>query len=460
MSTASFGTTSPNAPSFSREFEQVTFNAIREILPDDAILEACREENHVYRERKITPVLTVLHMLLAAIWPEESFQASWCVMWETLVSHFPDLQGRCPSRGSVAEARARVPLGVWERIFTWVRQKAEAHSYAFDRWKGHRVVLADGTCVSMADQPGLKEAFGVNTGRHGAGRYPLARVVTLCLAGTRVILDYAIGRYTQGEVALAFPLLDRLASGDLLVADRHFAGAHYYVRYQRHGLEFLTRAHQRLKISRIKRQLQYARNDFVGKLKINEKYRHVDPSLPGSVSVRFVHAVVRIRGRRQSLWFATSLLDAERYPAAEVVALYARRWRIETLLREVKINLSADVLRSQTALGIRKELIARLTALNVVRTVILQAAQAGDIDPLRISFVDTLRTILSFSATLASAPPLKLPELYRAMLAEVASHVIAERPNRLEPRYLTRERKHYPALRRQTRAQWRAKHAA
>jgi Transposase DDE domain len=147
-------------------------------------------------------------------------------------------------------------------------------------------------------------------------------------------------------------------------------------------------------------------------------------------------------------------------PASEVVALYAQRWRIETLLREVKIDLSADVLRSQTSAGIRKEMIARLTALNVVRTLILQAAQDGDIDPLRISFVDTLRTILSFSAVLASAPVPALPELHHAMLAEIAGHVIPERPGPLEPRYLTGERKHYPALRRQTRAQWRARQAA
>jgi len=460
MSIGSVGRLHPEAETFCGKFEQVSFNAIRDVLPDTAIVQACREEDYGYRERKITPVLTVLHMLLAAIWPEHSFQASWCVMWETCVSHFPRLQGRCPSRGSLADARARMPIGVWRRIFTWVRRNAEEHSRAFDHWKGHRVVLADGTCVSMADQPELKEAFGVNTGHHGAGRYPLARVVTLCLAGTRVILDYAIGRYNQGEVALMFPLLNHLGKGDLLLADRHFAGAHYYVRYQRHGLEFLTRAHQCLKISRIKRQFEYTPTDFVGTLQVNKTYRQTDPSLPKSLAVRFVRASLPIRGRRHMVWFATSLLDRKRYPTAELVALYARRWRIETLLREVKIDLAADILRSQTPTGIRKEMIARLTALNIVRTLILQAAQAGDLDPLRISFVETLRTILSFSAVLASAPVLALPELQHAMLVEIAGHVTPERPGRLEPRYLTRERKHYPALRRQTRAQWRAKHAA
>jgi len=460
MSTASVGATRPKSETFCEKFEHVTFNAIRNILPDEVVVRACREIGYAYRQRKITPVLTVLHMLLAAIWPEDSLHASWCVMWENCVSHFPEMQGQCPSRGRVAEARARLPIGLWQRVFTWVQQRAQEQSARFDRWKGHRVVLADGTCVSMADPPALKKAFGVNTGRHGAGRYPLARVVTLCLAGTRGVLNYAIGRYVQGEVALPLPLLDKLQKGDLLLADRHFAGAHYYVRYQRQGLEFLTRAHQRLKISNIKRLVHYTPNDFVGKLLVNKKYRRSDPTVPHSLRVRFLRASLRIRGRCQVVWFATSLLDNERYPASEVAALYAQRWRIETLLREVKIDLSADVLRSQTPAGIRKEMIARLTALNIVRTLILQAAQAGEIQPLRISFIDTLRTVVSFSAALAVAPVWALPELHRAMLTEIACHVIPERPGRLEPRHLTRERKHYPALRRQTRAQWRARHAA
>ncbi len=460
MSTVCIGRPRPESETLCEKFEQVSFNAIRNVLPDAAIIQACREEDYGYRERKITPVLTVLHLLLAAIWPEHSFQASWCVMWETFVSHCPRMQGRCPSRGSLADARARVPIGVWQRIFTWVRRNAEEHSSVFDRWKGHRVVLADGNLRLDGRPARVERGLWRQHGPSWAGRYPLARVVTLCLAGTRVILDYAIGRYNQGEVALMFPLLDQLGKGDLLLADRHFAGAHYYVRYQRQGLEFFTRAHQCLKISRIKRQFQYTPTDFVGKLQINKKYRQTDPSLPKSLSVRFVRASLPIRGRRRTVWFATSLLDPECYPTAELVALYAQRWRIETLLREVKIDLSADVLRSQTPTGIRKEMIARLTALNIVRTLILQAAQVGDIDPLRISFVDTLRTILSFSAVLASAPVWALPELQQTLLAEIAGHVIPERPGRLEPRYLTRERKHCPALRRQTRAQGRDRHAA
>jgi hypothetical protein len=195
-------------------------------------------------------------------------------------------------------------------------------------------------------------------------------------------------------------------------------------------------------------------------LNINKLYRRKDPSLPTHIDVRFLKAVLRMRGRRQVVWFVTSLTDPKRYPADQIIELYARRWRIETLFREVKITLSADVLRSQSPDGIRKEIVARLTALNVVRTLMLEAAVEAQIeDPLRISFVHAIRALLSFSSALGHAPLASVPGIYHAMLAEIASHVNPERPGRLEPRAIRRERHHYPSLR-ITRAQWKARHHA
>lgn len=460
MSTDNIGNSRPNSEGISDQLQQVILNSIRKILPDRMIEQTCKEVGYRFRRRKITPVVTVLHMVMAAIWPEESFNACWQVLWDTFISWFPQLSGQCPSRGRVAEARGRLPLRLWQRLFEQLSDKAQALSEAYDKWKGHRVVLADGTCVSMSAEPELVEAFGVNTGYHGRGRYPLARLVTLCLAGTMTIIDYAIGGYRSGESSLTFGILKSLRKGDLLLADRHFTAAHFYVLYRSIGLEFLTRAHQCLNISKVKRRLCYSAGDFIGRLNINKIYRRKDPSLPGWIEVRFIKASLRIRNRHQVVWFVTSLLDAKRYPAQEVVDLYARRWRIETLFREVKINLSADILRSRSPDGIRKEIIARLAALNVVRSIILEAAAAAKMeDPLRISFVHTVRAIISFSAALSRVPLALVPEVYHAMLLEIAWHVNPERPGRLEPRAVCREHKHYPSLK-MTRTQWMVKHAA
>jgi hypothetical protein len=442
----------------SDSLQTTLFHSIRNVVSDELVEQTSREVNYRFRRRKITPVVTVLHMIMSAIWPEESFNACWQVLWDTFVSWFPQFRGQSPSRRRVSEARGRLPLKLWRGLFQKIAQQAQQRSGGYDAWKGHRVVLADGTCLSMIRTPELVKAFGVNKGRHGRGRYPLARLVTLCLAGTMTIIDYAVGRYRQGEWSLLSLILGSLRPGDLLIADRHFAGAPYYIRYQREGLGFLTRAHHRLKITKVKRVIRYNTHDFIGRLTVHKLYRRRDPSLPRHLDVRFLQATVRIRGRRQAVWFVTSLLDPERYPADQIIALYARRWRIETLFREVKITLSADVLRSQSPEGIRKEIVARLTALNVVRTLMLEAAAEGQIeDPLRISFVHAVRAILSFSPALGHAPLAGVPGIYHALLVEIASHLNPERPGRLEPRAIRREHHHYPSLN-ITRAQWKARH--
>ena len=325
--------------------------------------------------------------------------------------------------------------------------------------KGHRVVLLDGTCVSMADKSELSEEFGIPTGYHGKCKYPLARLVTLCLANTMTVLDYALGRYDQGENALAYPLLKKLQKGDLLIADRYFAAAHFYRYYTSIGLEFLTRAHHRLKISRIKRIKSYSQNDFLGWLIINKNYQRKSPNMPAKIMVRFIQILIHKHGRHKTVWFVTSLLDDKLYPAGEVAELYGKRWRIETLFKEVKINLSADVLRSLSIEGIRKEVVARLIAVNIVRMIMLEAAIEDGVEPARISFVHAVRTILSFAPALACEPIWRLPQVYDAMLKEIATHLVPERLDRHKPRTVTRERKRYPKLR-NTREQWRAAYAA
>ena len=441
------------------KLEQVTFNSIRKMLPDRVITQACHDVHYTYRQRVLTPLVTVLHMILAAIWPEDSFEASGQLLWDSAVGAFPDLQGGRPSSGSLAKARARLPMAIWQQIWDYLAAKVQMLSEPFASWRGHRVVLVDGTCVSMPDTPSLHAYFGTSTGRGGKRLYPLARMVTAALANTMTVIAYAVGRYDQSEQALLRPLLCGLRRGDLLLADRHFAGANLYCEYLSAGLHFLTRVHQRLRVSRLKPLDGYAANDFVADMPISDIHRRKDATLPASVRVRLIQATVRLRGKRQPVWFVTSLLDQARYPAAQLVELYARRWRIETLFLQLKVRLSADVLRSKTPEGTLKELAARMAAINVVRAIMLEAAAAHGQDPMSLSFVHGLRAILAFAPALATAAAWKLPILYEAMLHEIAASRVPQRPGRQEPRAVRREMKHYPKLR-ITRAEWRRRLAA
>jgi len=442
-----------------KELEGGTFNSIRRALPDEEIERACRESGHRYRRRLITPVVTVLHMIASALWPEASFKAGWHLLWDATASRLPEAAGRSPGSGSISKARNRLPLSMWRRLFSGVCERAAALSAPFAKWHGHRVVMMDGTCVSMADERALADAFGRAMTRDGPSRYPLARLVIVALANTMCVLDHALDPYGTDETRLGRELLRGLRPGDLLMADRRFAGAALYHLYTSLGLEFLTRIHQAIKMKSLRRLWDCGPGDFVAEMKIDPTYRRKDASLPATVRVRLIRVVLRSRGKREVTWLVTSLLDAKVYPARDIIELYARRWRVETLFRELKINLSTDILRSKTPEGVRKEVIARLTALNVLRMIVLEAAIKHGVDPLRISFINATRTVLLFAPALATEPFWKLLAIYRAMLAEIASHIVPLRPGRNEPRAVRRELRQYPLLR-TTRQAWRLANVA
>jgi hypothetical protein len=443
----------------SAKLEAITFNSIRKVLPNSTILNACRKAKYNYRRRIITPVSIVLHMIIAAIWPQESFNAAWQLVWATFSASFPRMAGKSPSRATVAKARKRLPLVVWQKITTWICQQVQEYSASMDKWRSHRVVLVDGTCLTLPNEPELCKDFPPPKGYHGYGKYPLARMVCLSLAKTMAVINYSVGRYKQDENVLLKPMLKTLQKGDLLVADRHFAGANLYWNYMQNGLEYLTRAHQKLNISRLKRLWGYSADDFVARLKIGVFYRRQNPELPKYITTRFIRVIACIRGKRRDIWLVTSLLDAREYPADEIAQLYLQRWRIETLFKQFKVNISADQLRSKSSDAIHKEIAARICAINIVRTIMLEAVIENNVAPVRISFVAAVRIIITYAPAMAMRPLHQLSDIYHAMLKEIASWLVPERPGRLEPRRLSHDPKHYPRLR-ITRAQWRKQYVA
>ena len=125
MLTSGIGTRASGSSGVCSSLQQVTFNSVREMLPDRVIQQACREVGYRYRRRKLTPIVTMLHMILAAIWPEESFQASWQMIWAGAVATHPDLDGRGVSSGSLAKARTRLPVALWQRVWAFLSARVQ-----------------------------------------------------------------------------------------------------------------------------------------------------------------------------------------------------------------------------------------------------------------------------------------------------------------------------------------------
>ena len=434
---------------------EAPLGALREMLPDRRILEACEACGHSFRERRFSPVVTVFHFLLQAVQREESYAATWQELWAPLAADFPELASVAPARSGLTHARGRLPVGVMQALAA--DAVSSAADLATDSWRGLRLRALDGTTVSMPRNPELFAHFGIHRARKTTGRHPLARFCSLLAVGTSLIVDYRFGPFQTGEVTTATPLLENLMNGDLLLADRGFAGSPTFARVLATGADFLMRKNARLIVANLPVLRSLGRDDFVTEIPMSKPARRRDPSLPGTVRFRIFRAKWTSPGdEKVDEWFVTSLLDPKRFKKRALAKLYHERWRIETSYDEFKTLFHSDVLRSKIPPNVEKEIAAHVLAYQLVRRLIVAAARKHRKKPTEISFLDAARWTVTFSHRMAASPPWALPILYQRLLDAIAACDVVVRPRRTEPRALARDRRHYPHLR-IPRSEWRTR---
>ena len=94
---------------------------------------------------------------------------------------------------------------------------------------------------------------------------------------------------------------------------------------------------------------------------------------------------------------------------------------------------------------VRKEVWAHVLAYNLIRTVMAQAAGRHGIPPRSISFTGAMQTLEAFEPLLALGPARDATgrrDLYHQILDAIATHRVADRPDRFEPR-VKKRRKDY-----------------
>jgi hypothetical protein len=95
--------------------------------------------------------------------------------------------------------------------------------------------------------------------------------------------------------------------------------------------------------------------------------------------------------RTQWLYLFTTLRDAARYPAAELVARYGVRWHVELNLHYLKAQMGLGQLEVKSARLAIKQWYAGLLAYNLIRGVMLWSAATAAVAPLSLSFAQSRR---------------------------------------------------------------------
>ena len=381
-------------------------------LPEEAIVSACREAKHLWRQRMLGPVETI-HLFILQV-----------LCFNTAMNHLRHLSHLPVKASGYCQARRRLPLKVLEALLaksaSAMQQKCRDTQA---RWCGLRAYLVDGSSTMAPDTPSSQKAFGQPCGcKKGCG-FPVPKLLGLFDAFTGLIINVlAFPLYTH-EQSKVWMLHGSLDKGDLLVADRGFCSFVHLAMLFSRGVHGLFRIHQRQIVSfrphrrhRQKyRQAQKAgkslpHSRFVKRLgKWDQVVEWFKPAgkpqwmnqqqydqLPKSLLIRELKVVLENKGQRtRVLIIATTLLDPERYPQQKIVELYGVRWRVETHFYELKITLRMRKLKSKSATGILKELMVYALVYNLVHWIMVQAAQRQSVTPDRISFIDTVRWLLS-----------------------------------------------------------------
>ncbi|MBV9921636.1 MAG: IS4 family transposase [Pseudonocardia sp.] len=372
----------------------------------------CREVGHTWRDRLLGPVVTVHAFLLQVLHAN------------TACDDVPHLTGGTFTGAAYCQARKRLPPALFERLLADVGGSLAPCRDEAERWCGHRVWHLDGSGFSMPDTPELQKAFGQpGTQEPGCG-FPVAHALTLFHAGTGMLQKALTAPLRTHDLRNAWRMHPEMQPDDVLVGDRAFGSYAHLAQLREAGLHGVFRLHQRTIVNFRKGRVHrpphlrgYARKFFRGATglprsrwvrwlgqrdQLVEYYKPAQcpkwmtpeayAALPDSLVVRELRFEVLAPGCRvKQVTLVTTLLDAERHPAAELAQAYFDRWQAEVNLRHLKQTLKLDVLRSKTVDGVAKELCMIALAYNLVRLVMVEAARRQRVLPCRVSFVDALR---------------------------------------------------------------------
>lgn len=246
---------------------------------------------------------------------------------------------------------------------------AAAPAHRIQRWRGHRLLGVDSSIVRLPNSDDLFAQFTpvevINNHGNTGVRYPEGRISVLYDLLNRVGLDGRLEPSRTGEVDLAIEQLPHAAPGDVLMNDRGFTGYRYLAWHHKLELHYVARCSS----GSFAAAQELFRKDRAGRSIVVKLFAPRDEraqlralGLPLELKVRFVS--VRLpTGELEVL--ATSLLDEQKYPTKDFLALYHRRWNHETFYGVMKGRLDLENFSGQTPEAVRQDFHATLLLCNL-----------------------------------------------------------------------------------------------
>lgn len=427
---------------FCGRFAQGAGSALGQVIPRQSLLRWVKEEAGDYRERVYGPLQTLMLFIEQVLGADQSCQDAVARGVSQRVA-----LGQSPcglNNGPYCKARARLALGLIERLGREVGKRLRAGQPEVWRWRGREVKLIDGTTVSMPDTLANQAEFPQSTTQKPGLGFPLARLVAVISLSCGAVLEWATGPCEgkrTGETALLWQLAHRLRPGDVVIMDRYFSGYFLLTWLIRQGVDVVVRQHQ-LRHTDFRRGKRLGAKDHIVAWERPPRPSWMDVATYAAMPEALVLREVRVGG----LTLVTTLTDAGQVSKQDLLALYHARWQVELDLRSIKTVMRMEVLRCKSPEMVKKEIAVHLLAYNLVRAVMAQAAFLGHVLPRQLSFKAALQLIRAFEENLRHAPQGRLALRSAYLLAGIAQLRLPHRPGRVEPRAVKRRSKPHSLL--------------
>ena len=427
---------------FRARFVQTVGAVLGDVLPKRSLMKWIAEECGHYRQRIYDPLRTLTLFLEQVLGADQSCQDAVArgVSGQVSLGHLPSSL----NTAAYCKARSRLALGLIERLGREMGAMLCTQQPQAWRWRDREVKLVDGTTVSMPDTAANQADFPQSrTQKPGLG-FPLARLVTIVSLSCGAVLDWAVGPCEgkqTGETALLWKLAQRLQRGDIVIADRYYAGYFLIAMLVQLGVDVVIRQHQRRHTDFRRGQRLGAKDHLVSWLRLQR------PSWMDADTYASMPEILRMREVNIGGWtLVTTLVDAKEVSKRDLFELYRARWQIELDLRSIKTSMCMDVLRCKSPQMVKKEIAVHLLAYNLVRAVMAQAAHLGRVLPRQLSFKGALQMLNAFEENLRHCPLGRLALRHAHLLAGIAQMKLPHRPGRVEPRALKRRPKPFQLL--------------
>jgi hypothetical protein len=350
------------------------------------------------------------------------------------------------------QARAALPTERLEEIHSAVVAESEKTACQADLWRGHRVLVVDGTTVTAPDTEENQEVFPQQSVQAPGCGFPILRMVALMSLATGMVVEWAVGPWRSHELGLFQRLWDVFKPGDVLLGDRGFCSWGILAQCLSRNVHAVLRVRgkHRGDFRRGKRLSENERLVTWSKSKVRPRTIHSREwrKLPQELVLRLVRCRMDIPGfRTRQVTLVTTLLDSSAYPPAALSRLFFRRWAMELTLRSLKTVLQMEHLSCKTPENLDREIRMHFLVHNFVRRLMLEAARRHRVPLDRISFCGSLAVARRYAEALLQVRSAKKRlVLLEELLRVIAVDLVPRRPGRREPRAVKRRPKPYPRL--------------